>query len=422
MPGTGTKPAAIGPEGTAPVARCLDLTRLLRRMGRGPLTGVDRVELAYLRRLLALSDPVFGLVRTSLGFVLLDRVGMESFAAWTCGAVPDAGRDPLRAFRRGQSTAVRRAEAALSVLALGRTHRLGLSRLLLRHLPPGTAYLNVGHSNLTGSVLMAWHRLPGGRVAVMIHDTIPLDLPETQRPGAVAAFRARLAAVALHADLAIYVSHATQRDAERHLATFGRVPKGIVAHNGVDLPTPDPTQVPPGLCPETPYFVSLGTIEPRKNHALLLDLWDRLAAERATAPHLLILGHRGWNNDAVFRRLDALPEGGLVREAAGLTDAAVAAILQRAAGLLMPSRAEGFGLPVAEAAGLGVPVVVADLPVYREVLGGFPVYLEPDDLYPWYATIKTLSEATPERTGSAGETRVRLPSWDDHFNTVLSMT
>jgi glycosyltransferase involved in cell wall biosynthesis len=422
MPGTGTKTAATKAERPIPAARCLDLTRLLRRMGRGPMTGVDRVELAWLTRFLALPDPVFGLARTSLGFLLLDRAGMEVFAAWVGGVVPDPARDPLRAFRRGQSTAVRRAEAALSVLALGRTHRLGLPRLLLRHLPAGTVYLNVGHSNLTASVLMAWHRLPGGRVQVMIHDTIPLDLPETQRPGTVASFRARLAAVALHADLAIYVSQATRRDAERHMATFGRVPPGIVAPIGVNLPTPDPTQVPPGLCPESPYFVSLGTIEPRKNHALLLDLWDRLEAEGATGPHLLILGHRGWNNDAVFQRLDALPRHGLVREAAGLSDGAVAAILQGAAALLMPSRAEGFGLPVAEAAGLGVPVVAADLPVYREMLGSFPVYLEPDDLYPWYTTIKTMSEGTPERTGTAGGTQVRLPSWDDHFNTVLSMT
>lgn len=413
--------AATNAEAGRPPALCLDVTRLLRRVGRGPLTGVDRVELAWLGHLLTLPEPVFALVRTSLGFLVLDRAGMESLASWAGGAAPPARRDPLRAFRRGQGIAVRRAEAALSVLAIGRTHRLGLPRLVVRLLPPGTVLLNVGHSDLTVPVLAAWHRLPGARVVVMIHDTIPLDLPGTQRPGTVASFRARLAAVAGHADLVIHVSAATKRDAERHMARFGRVPPGIVAHPGVTLAAPDPSLVPVGLCPETPYFVSLGTIEPRKNHHLLLDIWERFAAEGAQAPHLLILGHRGWNNEAVFRRLDALPPGGLVREVAGLPDAAVAAILGGATALLMPSRAEGFGLPVAEAAARGVPVIAADLPVYREVLGDYPLCLDPDGLRPWYETIKSLSEDSPDAICGARRPQVAIPTWKDHFNRVLSV-
>lgn len=61
-------------------ARLLDLTRLVSRFGSGPMTGVDRVEYAYLAHLLGLESAVFGLVRTRIGFALLDRSGVEALA------------------------------------------------------------------------------------------------------------------------------------------------------------------------------------------------------------------------------------------------------------------------------------------------------------------------------------------------------
>ena len=62
-------------------ARLLDLTRLLSRLGKGQPTGIDRVEAAYLAQFLALPDPAFGLIRSKLGYLLLDRSGMAGFQA-----------------------------------------------------------------------------------------------------------------------------------------------------------------------------------------------------------------------------------------------------------------------------------------------------------------------------------------------------
>jgi glycosyltransferase involved in cell wall biosynthesis len=314
-----------------------------------------------------------------------------------------------------------RAEAALAALAVARCHRLGLGRMLARNLPAGTACLNVGHSDLTLPALRAWKALAGARVTVMIHDTIALDWPQFQRPGGVEAFRRKLAAVSRAADLCLYVSAATRAAAERHLRALGRVPPGLVAPNGVAPARPDPAAVPPGLRPEGAYFDVLGTIEPRKNHALLLDVWDRFAAEGRSGPHLLILGRRGWNNASVFARLDAAAPDGLLRERSGLGDGAVAALLVGSRGLLMPSLAEGFGLPVAEAVALGVPVLAADLPVYRETVGDMAVYLDPTAIYSWAEKIATMS-ATPGEAGASGGRQIRLPTWEDHFNLVLTMT
>ena len=296
-------------------------------------------------------------------------------------------------------------------------------------MPPGTTYLNIGHSNLSRRVLRAIRALHGGRTAVFIHDTIPLDFPEFQRPGTVNRFRESLRLAGTHADLLIFNSARTKGDVERTLRRWNLSVPGVVAHLGVTPAAPTPRALPDGLPTDRPYFVVLGTIEPRKNHALLLDVWEDLAKSPANAvgpvPGLIILGARGWRNEEVFARLDRLPPDGPVREVNGLSDGAVAALVQGAAGLLQPSFAEGFGLPPVEAAALGTPVVCSDLAVFHEVLGDIPVYLSPGDRLTWTETITRLSAAHAQDGGPAradGSTGFVPPSWQDHFNIVFTMT
>ena len=109
---------------------------------------------------------------------------------------------------------------------------------LLRRLPRGTSYLNVGHANLGEKALACLSRA-GLSVTVLIHDTIPLDHPQFARPGTVEPFRARLAAVSAHASRIIHLTEATRRLTEAQLALLGRVPPGLVAPIGVDLAAPD---------------------------------------------------------------------------------------------------------------------------------------------------------------------------------------
>ena len=89
----------------------------------------------------------------------------------------------------------------------------------------------------------------------------------------------------------------------------------------------------------------LGTIEPRKNHLLLLHLWRELAeALGDAAPKLLLIGRRGWENENILDLLERCPAlQGKVMEYAGLPDAAVAGLLPGARALLFPPFAGGFG-------------------------------------------------------------------------------
>ncbi|RME17144.1 MAG: glycosyltransferase family 1 protein [Alphaproteobacteria bacterium] len=407
-----------------PKARLLDLSRLVSRVGRGPWTGIDRVEAAYLAALLKRDDALFALVRTASAQYLLDRGGTERLARRLSGAEPWGPADWRSRLRRRSPPARRAAEADLRRLACDRAGFGGLKAMLLRHLPAGTVWLNVGHSNLGAEPFAAIHAVQGGRASILVHDTIPLDHPAWQRPGTVESFRARLETTARHADLVIVNSHATGRDAARHFAAAGRVPPMLVAHLGTEVPRPAET-LPPGLRPERPYFVALGTIEPRKNHGFLLDLWAHLARDlpEAEMPALLILGARGWANEPVFRRLETDPlMGRHVFEHAGLDDATVAALVAGARALLAPSHAEGFGMPVAEALALGTRVIANDLAVYRETLGNNPVYVDVADMYSWAQAVKGLlqEEETASRAGRRADFRPQ--GWQEHFNLVLKVT
>lgn len=389
-------------------ARLLDVTRIASRAGQ-VATGVDRVELAYIDALVADETvPVFGLCRTALGFVLLDRPGLvalgRTFEDRSFGA-PDL----LSRLNRHLTPAARLGQSFVRRHAVARARRHGLRRLLAR-LPGDLVYLNVGHSNLTGRVCRAVRAQPGARVVVLLHDTIPLDWPAMQRPKSPAIFAAKLNVARKHADLLICTSRACADDVTRHMTVLGAVPPIMVAHLGVHAPVSVPEDIPPGMMPLRPYFIILGTIEPRKNHALLLDIWDGWGPG---APELLICGSRGWRNKAVFARLDdGVPH---VREVAGLTDGALAALLQQSHGLLFPSFAEGFGLPPLEAASLGVPVLAADLPACRELLGNWAVYADPQNRYLWEKEIKRLLQSAPDHRKAT----FVPPDWTSHFNIVF---
>lgn len=386
---------------SSPVARLLDITRMINRAGLRP-TGVDRVEVAYLRALVAESTPVFAVASTALGYVLVDRAGAKRALA----AVDADIWGPLDIISRlnPRLTAPRRlGQSFLRKQVLARCSRYRLAAMLAAYLPSGFTYLNVGHSNLNKRM---FEGLGAACKVVLIHDTIPLDHPDTQAPGAVDAFAAKLSLVSAHADMVICTSGQCAADVTRHMDALGRVPDIVTAHLGVNVPTPDPTM----KCPDAPYFVTVGTIEPRKNHAMLLDIW----ADWTDAPPLVICGRRGWNNQDVFARLDSHPAQ--IVEHNALSDEQIAELVKGAAGMLFLSRAEGFGLPPVEALALGTRVVCASLPVYGETLGDSAVYVAANDRYQWEKEIKKL--ATSDRPNKTPQ--YVPPTWDAHFKTVLS--
>jgi glycosyltransferase involved in cell wall biosynthesis len=170
-----------------------------------------------------------------------------------------------------------------------------------------------------------------------------------------------------------------------------------------------------------PYFLVLGTIEGRKNHQLLLEVWQGLVERLGEgAPKLVIVGSRGWQAEDVFRQLDSLgPLQSHVEERSNCSDEELAQLIAGARALLMPSLAEGYGLPVFEALELGTPVIAADLPVYHEVAGSIPVYLPLDDPASWEQAVIDYMADEPQRASQIERMRgFKVPDWRTHFATV----
>jgi glycosyltransferase involved in cell wall biosynthesis len=368
----------------------LDVSRLIWRRWKGRLpTGIDRVCLAYLRHFAPRAQAVVQ-------------------HRWCRGILDPNGSQRLFALLESPAPRFKAALVLDGIRNFSRLSDRGNGRL----------YLNVGHTGLNSPGFRQWVRAADVKPIYLIHDLIPISHPEFCRPGEGKKHRERMRTVLTTAAGVIGNSEATLDE----LARFGRrenlpSPPGLAAWLGAD-PLPAPRE--PSL-PAHPTFVALGTIEARKNHLLLLDIWSRLIDRLGTAaPRLLIVGQRGWEAEQVFNRLDHDRKlRGHVIELNTCSDQELSAHVSTARALLFPSQAEGYGLPLIEALGLGAPVIASDLPVFREIAGDIPTYLDPLDRGAWEAAILEYSEDAGAREEQLRRMKsFRLPDWDSHFEKV----
>jgi len=389
----------------------LDVSRLLACGAKAAPSGIDRVEMAYARHWASAPEG-------SCTFVAQGMLGDYVALPWR--AVVGLVASLTAAWEQGdpggqQARRARRLAVALRWRVMAGMGQRELTRRL-REAGPKT-FLLVSHRALERERPIQAMRDAGCSFVPLIHDLIPATHPEYARPGQAERHLRRIRTTAALSDAIIVNSAHTEAALRPHLAARGTPPEVLVAPLGIDpLPAPDMA------LPAEPFFVVLGTIEPRKNHLLLLHLWRDMAAQMGSqVPHLVVVGRRGWENENVIdilERCDALR--GVVREVGQVPDREVWEMLRGARALLFPSFAEGYGLPLAEALALGVPAICSDLPALREVGGEVPDYLNPLDGLAWRNAI--LDYAGP---GSAARQAqlTRLsgwtpPRWDTHFSMV----
>ena len=382
-----------GPHGAASTRPFLiDVSRLVWRFWAGLLPpGIDRVCLAYLDHF---GDRAQAVVQRKGHFAILSPENSDRLFAL------------LRQAHHG---------SRLALLALAARAFPTARRVPPR---PDMIYLNIGHTGLNEQSLPAWIARNRIRAVYLVHDLIPLTHPEYCRAGEADKHALRMGNALASATGIIGNSQATLTE----LAAFGHargmaMPPSVAAWLGGAALPPD---IRPPVLPG-PYFVTVGTIEGRKNHLLLLQVWQRLvAALGPTAPTLLVIGQRGWEADDTMELLDRLARhDGQVRELGRCDDDALAGWIAGARALLMPSFAEGFGLPVIEALALGTPVIASDLPVFREIAGNIPTYLDPLDEPGWERAVRAFVGEDPDRLRQLALMQgYRAPEWAGHFETV----
>jgi glycosyltransferase involved in cell wall biosynthesis len=270
------------------------------------------------------------------------------------------------------------------------------------------------------------HEVPAQRSGVLCHDLDTFRcLLEPQfepRPRWFRSMVRRTLDGLQKAALVFYVSDLTRRQIEKYglidPARLVHAPNGVAPEFSPDPGEQEADRPPVTALLDFPFLLHVGSSIPRKRIDVLLDVF---AGVRERNPDLLLVQVGGnWTGDQRTRieRLGLAPS---LLQLRGLDRTALAALYRRATLVLLPSEAEGFGLPVIEALACGSVVLASDIPVLREVGGGAAVYCPVADIPAWVeAACRLLErpEAAPARAVRLAHSR--RYSWSAQAETIVT--
>ncbi|HTH59867.1 MAG TPA: glycosyltransferase [Paraburkholderia sp.] len=238
------------------------------------------------------------------------------------------------------------------------------------------------------------YRNRGVALHFLVHDILPVRMPEVFPPGAGEAFERWLNVVARF-DGAVCVSKAVGDDlgkwrTEQRLDESAHPFVVSVSHHGADVHNSVPSTGMPANAKEVlrefrarPTFLMVGTLEPRKGYPEVLDAFERIW-EAGVDANLVIVGREGWKGlpddmrrdipETVNRLAQHPQRGKRLFWLDGISDEYLDEVYRASACLISASYGEGFGLPLIEAANHSVPLLLRDIPVFREVAGDHAVY------------------------------------------------
>ena len=264
-------------------------------------------------------------------------------------------------------------------------------------------------------------RARGGKVVGCLYDLFPILYPTLYTRGLVADFHAWID-VLLDCDAVVAISRSVAESFASHVREMDGAARPGMGLGWWPLGSDFPAQTgaEPGIDVQAlaalgPFFLGVGTLEMRKGYPVAVDAFERLWAKGVDA-NFVIAGRAGWNAAAFEARLRRHPQKG--RRLFWLDDASDADLqhlYRNARGVVLSTFAEGFGLPLVEAAQYGAPVIASDIPVFREVGGAGVRYF--DVLDP--ASLAAQVEETLASGGAPGE--VPTYSWGESTAALMSM-
>jgi glycosyltransferase involved in cell wall biosynthesis len=174
------------------------------------------------------------------------------------------------------------------------------------------------------------------------------------------------------------------------------------------------------------YLLMVSTIEPRKNHMLLVSAWERLKYTTHPDLKLIVVGNLGWDHGPVIRAFKPWAEKGELHYLQNVPSPELRVLYQHALATICPSLAEGFDYSGIEAMRCGCPVVSSDIAVHREIYQDASAFFNPysvDD-----AADKIGMVAAHDAKGARDAMRARgrtvgqlyapaniLPKWEEFF-------
>lgn len=275
--------------------------------------------------------------------------------------------------------------------------------------------------------LRAWRRA-GASINIVAYDLLPLMRGDFFDRRTVSNFKRWFEFVARDSDQVFCISRQVGRDVRERLRQLDRFTPGTPAirylQMGSDISASRPSA---GIGDDVrqlldrmrfrPTILLVGTVEPRKGYDVALDAFEYLWGNRGgDAPDMVIVGKPGWKTRPLQRRLRSHPEHGRrLHWLTSVSDEGLCRLYEASRGLLMASQAEGFGLPLIEAASHRRYVLARDLPVFREQNLPNASFFEDDDPQVLGQQILELS-----LKGLHPSPPAVLPTWSDSVHHLVA--
>ena len=259
------------------------------------------------------------------------------------------------------------------------------------------------------------------RYCAIVHDIIPILFPHLVVPSRVATLTNYFGELAHLADCAMCNSQATRQDWRAYCAQHGLTRPAHVFPLGFNLPVSKgtPEEKFPQLLRGKRFAMVVATFEPRKNHRMLYEAWDRCIRSRTVDPErdrLVFVGNHGWATDDLMREIATNPatrDSLIVLHL--VPDALLHVLYQRCDLVLVPSLYEGYGLPLAEALAHDKPCISSYAGGLVEIGGDLVLRLDSKDTVGWAHAIGHYLASPPELDAWSQriKTQYRPTSWDD---------
>jgi glycosyltransferase involved in cell wall biosynthesis len=286
------------------------------------------------------------------------------------------------------------------------------------------------HSLLYFSDKFVEMRNNGVRIYICVYDILPIKFPHYFPSDAHDVFSTRFDQAVSVADGLVCISKTVANEVHDYLRSQPMSRQRPLSigwfHLGSDLMS-NPVEMEAvwkhehwlSLLENRQILLMVGTVEPRKGHDDALGAFEKLWSQGSNI-NLVICGKQGWMIEGLFSEIRQHPEfEKRLFWFEGASDWILDKLYKNAAGVLVASRGEGFGLPLVEAALHGCPVLARDLPAFREVAGDSAVYFDGGTaelakvIESWAASI---------RAGSAPDPKGIKPiSWRESANQLISL-
>ncbi len=248
-----------------------------------------------------------------------------------------------------------------------------MPELSISRIAPNITYVNVGHWGLEKTAMLQMlSSAQGVKVAVYLHDLLPLSHPHLFPEKERGRHQIRMENIEKFADMVLANSNFTKEEFESRF-------KKKKIHSVLEIGAPPlASEKPTAGERQRQGFVSIGTIEPRKNFAWLVKSWIEFCQRRPElvgSERLTIFGKNGWlSSDGHAELVELIDRSQNVEIVNGAGDAVLSARLRSARAYVSASEVEGWGMPLAEALALGTPVIASDIAAHREVTQDKAIY------------------------------------------------